>query len=30
MNAEKVTVNPDDPAGFSFMPVINPGPVPKS
>jgi hypothetical protein len=30
MNAVEVTVNPDDPAVFSFTPVINPMPMPKS
>jgi len=30
MNAVEVTVNPDDAAVFSFTPVINPKPVPKS
>lgn len=30
MNAVEVVVNPDDPAVFSFTPIINPKPVPKS
>ena len=30
MNAVEVTVKPDDAAVFSFTPVINPRPVPKS
>jgi hypothetical protein len=30
MNAVEVRVDPDDPAVFSFTPVINPSPVPKT
>ena len=30
MNAVSITVNPADAAVFSFTPVINPNPVPKS
>ena len=30
MNAVEVRVTPDDAAVFSFTPVINPKPVPKS